>query len=315
MAAGDDSAGSGGGLSDLEVHEASQVVRRYEHEHPGVVGGVRIEQEAVRRVRVLLWDDDRRHERALRGLVAHPELLVVEPMAWSPSYLETVRAVIHEMATTGAQGEIRRWGPGWGVVQATLAADQEPLAAELHARFGSAVSLTLGAFPYPRDRPATWQEQRVATLQQQRSRQPIVLPEEIIVPGLELRLELLTPQVRSGADGAGRLWLTNAGRSPLGFLTGPTVPAETIDPESGETVGRWVGSMTAVGRRIDLAAGDRTDIRVLVATTSIRPELGYSLPPGEYLARVQLPVNHFEGARGPNRRVVTVPPAPFTIVG
>src|ERR1700722_993129 len=97
------------------------------------------------------------HEAALHRLIAHPDRLKVLPSRWSLSDLQAVISDIREMAQA-ERGAFRGWGPGWGVVNVKLRADREDLAARLHERYGDALSITIGMFPYPPDRPRTWLE-------------------------------------------------------------------------------------------------------------------------------------------------------------
>lgn len=287
-----------------ELHRDADVVRHYGETHPGVVVGLRIDRGPPVELVVLLWDDPAgHHAQELRGLVSKPERLQVEAAQWSAESLEEVRSEIHSMAM-GSQGIFKGWGPGFGVVTARLRADQEALAAELHDRYGGMVSLTLGTFPYPMDRPLTWVERlgRPASLRS----------EEVTIPGLQARIELVAPTIRAGADSFARLVLANVGDSPIELRTDQPLRAHMSDPDTREAVGGFTGNIAGTGRMVCLAPGEQTEIQVWIGTASLRRDLGYALPPGGYTLLVHLPV-YQQDQRGPHT-AVTVPPVEIVVV-
>ena len=68
-----------------------------------------------------------------------------ESDSWPPSHLQRIREEIME----SAQDAISGIGEGRGVLGVRLWADQLEVAASLYERYGDAVVLTVGYFPYP----------------------------------------------------------------------------------------------------------------------------------------------------------------------
>ena len=139
------------GLDDLSdgplIHSALrgdiELVTRYGEEHPGTWAGAWFENEPSVRIVAAFTSDVARHDAALRPLVRHPARLVVQQEAHSLSDLRQVREEIE--GTLGRQAaEIGRpvltsVGLGKAVIHVGLRADQEDVASELAARYGSAV--------------------------------------------------------------------------------------------------------------------------------------------------------------------------------
>jgi hypothetical protein len=115
------------------------------------------------------------------------------------THLEEIRDEVHEVATADV-GVFRGLSIQEGAVNVGLRANAEPLAAQLHERYGADVRVTLGRFPYPRDRTPTVEEQRLAELLRIRP-----ADEEISIPGLEATVELNQRAVVAGPRAARRM--------------------------------------------------------------------------------------------------------------
>jgi hypothetical protein len=284
-----------------------EAVRRWGQHHHRAFVSLKIDRSPSVMVSVLLWGDDvANHEAALRAVVPHPESLRVETSHYDPSYLDQVQAELRESART-EQGAIRGHGPGWGTVQARLRADQEALAARLHTRYGSAVTLTLGNFPYPGGRPLTWTERRPRG-------SPSSAAEEVIVDGLDARPEFLTDRVVAGRDGHGRVLLTNVGTTPLDLRTDQPLVAVVLAPSTGEEVGGYTGMVAGTGLGLHLGAGEKASVAVIFGTASLRPTLGFALPAGMYLVRAEVPLHETPPRPAGTRGVIPVPPAELTVL-
>jgi hypothetical protein len=266
---------------------------------------VKFENDPPIRV-VVLFSGDRvaEHAAALRALVAHPDRLDVRWSTWSLAHLELIRSEVRELFVT-RPGQVKGLGIGWGIVHVSLRADQERLASQLLARYGDAVSLILGAFPYPPDRPRTSRDKMV----EDAIATPVPAREAMRVPGLELSLELDAVTVVAGQDGTGRIVLCNVGDTRVDLSSEQPLTGDVVDPRSEQIVARYTGLIAGTGLRIALAPGEVTQIILLFSTASTRLELGYTVPPGQYLVHTSVPV-HDHGIR----RVLPVPPASLVIV-
>lgn len=126
----------------------------------------------------------------------HPDRLVVESRQHSLSDLrrvqEEIERTLEQRATQTGRRILTSIGEGKGVIRVALRADQENLASELAARYGSAVELRVGGFSFPdrlRSHP-----------------QPPAGPamEEQTFEGLEMSIEVNQKVLEAGDDGHGR---------------------------------------------------------------------------------------------------------------
>jgi hypothetical protein len=191
-------------------------------------------------------------------------------------------------------------GEGKGVISVALRADQENLAGELAARYGSAVELRVGAFSFPGRRRS--------------HPQPPVrpAPEEQIFEGLEMSVEVGQRVLEAGDDGHGRLVLRNSGPERIGPLGSGQPLAGSLLHASLETVGRYSGWIAGTGLALDLAPGRSASIPVIYGTASTREDLGYALPPGTYWLKVRMRFRH--GLGGPPTNALTAPLTQITII-
>jgi hypothetical protein len=152
---------------------------------------------------------------ALRRLVARPEGFQVERSHWAASHLQEIADEVDNLAGRAERGVVKQYGPGWGSIDVVLRADQEALAARLDRRYGDAIRLTVGQFPYPPARSPTWAEQIEATFPSFPQRAAPLRPQAQPIPGLETRLKLTPDKIRAGCDGHGHVVLRNAGTTRL----------------------------------------------------------------------------------------------------
>ncbi len=163
-----------------------------------------------------------------------------------------------------------------------LAAWATGTAEELHRQFGDNVDLTVGALPYPPGR------------QPQRSPVP-GQPPELLDPH-EIAAELDGPAVvRSGETLRHGLLLRNLTGQGLQVETNGHVTAIVVDPESGETVGGLSGPQLLPLIVFRVAPGQTERIPLLIGTDSTMPQLGYTIPAGNWGLQVTLRL-------GPHRR-------------
>jgi hypothetical protein len=189
-------------------------------------------------------------------------------------------------------------------VEIQLAADAQPVAADLHATYGTFVSLRLGALPYP---PGPGDD---------RARQVRQLDMGRRMETTDLRVELDGAlSVRSGADASHRLLISNLTQAPITIHTSGYVSAEVVDPSTGAVVGGSTKPSHAVLVPFTVEPGDTIRVPLLVGTESFQPHLGYALPPGQWALIAYLDLHSDERAelRRSSHRTISSRMLPFTI--
>ena len=276
-----------------------EIVAHYGEEHPRAWAGAWWDNEPTVRIVAAFTGDAAQHEAALRPRLRHPDRLVVQSSQHSLTELQRVREEIERtlrqrQAQTGRQ-ILASIGNGKAVICVDLRSDQEHMASELAARYGSAVELRVGNFAFPERR-------RISP------RPPAgPAPEEQTFEELEMSVEIDQEVLEAGDDGHGRLVLRNSSSARIGPLhTGQPLVGSLLN-SSLETVGGYSGWIAGTGRIIDLAPGGTASIGVIFGTASTREELGYVLPPGRYWLKVQMRLHH-----GPGIPLTNAPAAPLT---
>src|ERR1700749_3039475 len=177
-----------------------ELVAGYGEEHPGTWAGVWFENEPAVYIVAAFTSDVAQHDAALRPRLRHPGRLRAQPMPHSLSDLrqvqqESERTLKQRAAVTG-RPVLASIGNGKAVIHVSLRADQENVARELAARYGSAVELRVGAFGFPGRR-------------RRGPRAPGQPAEEQAFAGLEVSVEVDQAVLEVGDDGHGRLVLRN----------------------------------------------------------------------------------------------------------
>jgi hypothetical protein len=296
-------------LGDKElIHSALrgdfELIVGYGEDHPEAWVGAWFDNEPTVRIVAAFTGDVAQHDAALRPKLRHPGRLIVERRQHSLAGLRRVREEIErtlEQRTTQTGRQIlTSIGEGKGVIRVTLRADQETLASELAARYGSAVELQVGAFSFPDRRRS--------------HPQPPVRPtlEEWTFDGLETSVEVDQMVLEAGDDGHGRLVLRNSSSERIGPLGSGQPLRGSLLNASFEVIGGYSGWIAGTGLIIDLAPGRSASIPVIYGTASAREDLGYAIPPGMYWLRVQMRFRH--GLGGPPTHVLTAPLTRITII-
>jgi len=280
-----------------------EIVAGYGEEHPGAWAGAWWDNEPTVRIVAAFTGDAASHDAALRPRLQHPGRLVVESRPHSLSDLRRVREEIErtlrqQEAETG-RPILASVGQGKAVIHVALRADQENVASELAARYGSAVELRVGAFGFPGRRRSRPQPPGGPALEEQ------------AFEGLEMSVEVDQTVLEAGDDGRGRLVLRNSSPERIGPLGCGQPLVGSLLNTSLETVGGYGGAVAGTGRFIDLAPGESASIGVIFGTASTHEELGYALPPGKYWLRVQVRLQ--QGPGGPTH-ALTAPLTQITIV-
>jgi hypothetical protein len=175
-----------------------------------------------------------------------------------------------------------------------LTPGSEGLAKQLQARYGSALTISVGL--------KTWNGHAA------RSPRCGSLPSWTAPPrGLSLSLHLKTDTVRSGDVVTGNVEIANRGTAPFFMDTGQPLQAVIIRPGSHKIVGAYTGNIAGTGYGMRLTRGQHENVPTYVGTARCDGGLGSALPPGKYQAVVLV---MDETGKGP--RYLT-PPAALTV--
>jgi hypothetical protein len=175
-------------------------------------------------------------------------------------------------------------------LEITLQAWATDAAAELHRRFGADVALTVGALGYPghtlphAPRPPE-------------PNGPTIGPDQANFKWAE------PVRVRSGHQAYPHMAIANI-RAETISASGKLI-ATIVDPVTGEAVGGYGGAVTLEQVVTNVPPGTSATVSVLLGTDSLRPGLGYAIPPGEWAAQVNV------GVAG---RTGRTPPLPLTVI-
>jgi hypothetical protein len=158
---------------------------------------------------------------------------------------QEIERTLRQRAAEAGRPVLTSIGQGKAVIHVDLRVDQENVAGELAARYGSAVELRVGAFSFPGRR-------RV-------SPRPPARPalEERALEGLEMSVEVDQAVLEAGDDGDGRLVLRNNGQDRTGPLDcGQPLVGSLLDA-SREAVGGYSGAIGGTGLFVDLERDDQ----------------------------------------------------------
>jgi hypothetical protein len=237
--------------------------------HPDEFASMRYENGPRVRLVIGFTAHIEEHCAALRAILEYPEEFEIIRQPATEAQLMTIM----DDLSARYRERMRSIGMGAGVLDLTLRADGEAVAAEVVADYGELVRITLGMLPYP-DRFASGSQCG-----------PLVGP---IAAGLPLvaATTLDGDTVRTGMDFRGTVSVLNVGAEPIDFQSGPTQTAVVFRPGAEAPSGLFTGGLDAIGFGKRLAPGESVDLEVVGGTASCDPDLGYALPPGDYEVRV-----------------------------
>jgi hypothetical protein len=147
-----------------------------------------------------------------------------------------------------------------------LAAWATELAAELEAGYGDLIVLQVGHLDYP--------ARTRRSVLRPTARPPLLDALRATVVSVE-QLE-----VRSGHHIRSTVSIQNRGEHPLVIRTNGVVQSVIVDPANGEVVGSFAGAQSLPLVRFQADPGQAISAPILIGSASLRPELGYAVPPG-----------------------------------
>ena len=281
------------GLGDKELIQSAlrgdfELITGYGEEHPGHWAGAWFDNEPAVRIVAAFTGDVAVHDAALRPRLRHPDRLVVESRQHSLSGLRRVRQEIErtagQRATQTGRPILTSIGEGKGVICVALRADQENLASELAARYGSAVELRVGAFCFPDRRRG--------------HPRPPVRPglEEWTFEGLEMSVEAGQRVLQAGDYGHARLVLRNSSSERIGPLaargTGAVRALRRLlrhhPPRDGSAPQAWADHHDPRTRYVRLRAGRLKLIRYPKAAHALRRRSVQEAPGARSSRRIDL---------------------------
>lgn len=273
-------------------------VQQYGADHPEDWAGFRFHNDDPVRIVATFTDHLEHHEKALRLVLDHPDLLDVEYHPYSANQQERIRDELKEEMFSSGRTLATGLSSKEGRVCIQLRATAEELAHLLHERYGDVLRITVGALRYPDRQP----------IGSSSTPQPT-----ITVPGLELRLLLDRESVPSGDDAIGRIVIRNHGAALIDMETGEPMLGSTLDSNQ-QLVGMSAGGYyVGVGRHLQLEPGETSSVSAVAGTASCSSEIGYLLPSGRYLAVVPLKVYGPLRLVGAKPGVLVPPPAPLVL--
>lgn len=184
--------------------------------------------------------------------------------------------------------EVNYLGECSGVIRIGLRVDAEALAGQLRARYGDAVTLTVGHFPYP---PPEDPERACLDVQ------PTVEEHAPLTAVVEVEGPIV-----GGSRYPGTVRLSNAGAVPYELQTSSNFSLYLFRPGEPETIGlSELGSSWGVGYGRTLEPGEAVELPATGGTASCDLVLGYVLPAGAYEVRALIdfqpviddPARHF----------------------
>lgn len=135
------------------ANENAEIARAYADEHAREFGGLLFEPGPPHVCIVFFTDHVGEHERALRQLVPHPELLSVRRSRFGEADLEAMREELDGFIDVTPYTHAPRYGAEGAVVEVDLPAGSADLAHRLEQRFGERVAVEVHDDWVPQPRP------------------------------------------------------------------------------------------------------------------------------------------------------------------
>jgi len=176
------------------------------------------------------------------------------------------------------KGNFAGVGTGEHAIMVNLFLGREALAAKVEARFGTAVTITVGSTPYHcGDGNST--------------KCPALQGSSNLPPGLHLTLKLGVASMPATGSINGQLVVQEDSATPLSMDPGQPLVADIVRPGTRTVVGRYGGGIGGTGLGLNLHDGQQTAIPTIVAAWRCDGRPGSTLPPGTYGVRVGISRN------------------------
>jgi hypothetical protein len=153
-----------------------------------------------------------------------------------------------------------------------LAAHGIDIAADLHARFGKLVKLRVGALRFPNPRPPRAQPEDSPAGRTAASTHGL----DVALPERQAPLRM-----RSGFSGRVLVEVTNDSAEDCHVHTNGVLQTAVVD-DQGAIVGRFTGMQQMPLKIYTVRQHETVEVPALVGTASMRPELGWAVPPGQW---------------------------------
>jgi len=251
------------------AHDRS-VLLAYAKAHPDEYTTFRTSIAPVRLV-IGFTDHVIEHCLALRPLLEYPNEFRILHYTFSADRLQAIR---YEIGAMGG-GVITSIGVGRGVVEMDLRADSLDLARRIWDRYGPAVRIKLGMFPYPP--PSGLPPSRCAEL--------IAYWVPRASSSLVATLALRSSTVRSGRDFSATVTIRNAGATAYQFDSGADQTAIVFRRGTFEVVGMGLVGGSEIGYSKRLKPGEVIRQGSWGGTASCDLSAGYAVQPGTYDVR------------------------------
>ncbi len=197
----------------------------------------------------------------------------------SSANLETIREEIEGRYAD----QLLMIGYGAGNVVVGLKSTATAAAADIVARYGRVVQVSVGFFPYP---PPPSAAPRGC---------PIAFPTTADPGPLRAVLVLPSPRIAHASGFPAKVRVTNTGTTTLRFETGQPLSIYLFDPQSMTPIGASPGAVAGTGLGLTLGPGAFRDINAGGGTSSCDLARGYELPDGEYVARAAVEIDQANG--------------------
>jgi hypothetical protein len=214
---------------------------------------------------------------------ASPPVGTIEVPSPSPTplaaqTLATVRADIESRF----MDQLLSIGDGDGTVIVRLKPTATAVAEEIVGRYGSAVQVTVGFFPYPP--PSSGPAGCSAP------------PLPAVDPGpLRAVIELASQRIIHAVSFQAKVRLTNTGSTMSTIDSGRPLSIYLFRSDRTSPVGAFPGAIGGTGVRLKLKPGQSQEILAVGGTASCDVRLGYELPDGPYVARAAVEIDETSG--------------------
>lgn len=247
-----------------ELFGDAERITEYGQRHAESYTGMRYEGVRL----VALFTDPDAHRDAIAALIEHPDRVDLRTAPYSRTTLDAAYAYVRD-ALERERGAWTSYGPGLAAVPVNLRGGYDTLAADLFARFGDKLSITIGGHTYPLSHAAPRPARR--------------LPESTVsLPHARFDVAPDADEYRIPSVIRGKVRITNVGSGErLRFYTGATLIGCLCD-DSGYVVGVYHGEHVLVGALVDLAVGESCELDFVAGMDSVDPAVGTVVPPGTY---------------------------------